>query len=245
MRQLESHPAACIFPMLDAESHKALCDDIRANGQREDIVLLDGRILDGRNRYKACIDIGVEPQWCELEECKDPVAFVLSKNLHRRHLEKSQRAMVAAKVRQLYDDAAKERQVAQASRGKEGGRGKKKETLVEDFPQGNSSGKARDLAAAPFDISGKLVDDATAVLKFGSPELNAAVESGQVSVSKAAKVAKASPKEIQMDEVTQKPPRKKKKQSEQKGGVLDKLKALWKEATQVERSEFIEWTETA
>ena len=59
--RLESHPLASLFPMIEGAEFDDLVADIKANGQREDIVLLDGKVLDGRNRYQACLAAGIAP----------------------------------------------------------------------------------------------------------------------------------------------------------------------------------------
>ena len=91
------HPLANIFPLMAADEYVALKSDIRQYGLREAIWILDGQILDGRNRFKACQEVGVTPILKEYEG-DDPTAFVVSLNLKRRHLSESQRAMVAAKL---------------------------------------------------------------------------------------------------------------------------------------------------
>lgn len=96
------HPLCTAFPPIDPEDFDELVEDISANGLREPIVLLDGQVLDGRNRYHACLQAGVEVRFREFGsnngDGTDPVAFVLSKNLRRRHLTASQRAAAVAKA---------------------------------------------------------------------------------------------------------------------------------------------------
>jgi ParB-like chromosome segregation protein Spo0J len=94
------HPIANLFPLMDGELLNALVVDIRANGLREPIVEFEGLILDGRNRYEACRRANCEPR-LEPFEGDDPLAFVLSKNLHRRHLNESQRAIIMARIATL------------------------------------------------------------------------------------------------------------------------------------------------
>jgi hypothetical protein len=102
MKDFPIHPAAEIFPAMRPEEFAALKADIKANGQRDPVTLHEGTLLDGRNRARACRELKIE---CKTEEWGgeggDPVAFVLSRNLHRRHLDTSGRAMVAARIANL------------------------------------------------------------------------------------------------------------------------------------------------
>jgi len=94
---METHPLADLFPPMTTEEMAALVEDIKANGLAQSIVTHEGAILDGRHRYQACLQAGVEPQFTEFHG-GDALAFVLSANLNRRHLTVAQRAMVAAKI---------------------------------------------------------------------------------------------------------------------------------------------------
>jgi N6-adenosine-specific RNA methylase IME4 len=94
---VEFHEAAKIFPMMTVTEYDQLKADISANGLLEPIVIYNGLILDGRNRYLACTDLGITPEY-ETFDGDDPVSFVISKNLHRRHLNETQRAVVASKL---------------------------------------------------------------------------------------------------------------------------------------------------
>src|SRR5262249_24766819 len=99
---LEAHPVAAVFPRLEGQPFDELVAYIREHGLREPIVLPpDGRLLHGRNRYRACLAAGVEPRFVTWEGRGDELAYVLSKNLRRRHLSESQRAMVAARIATL------------------------------------------------------------------------------------------------------------------------------------------------
>ena len=72
----------------------------RTLGLHEPIWLYEGQILDGRNRYRACQELGI-PCPTRVYEGQEPLAFNLSLNLHRRHLNESQRAMVAERLATL------------------------------------------------------------------------------------------------------------------------------------------------
>ncbi len=92
----EVHPLAARFPMLPEEELAELAADIAAQGLLQPIVLdADGVLIDGRNRLAACRLADVEPRFTTLDD-HDPVAFIISANVHRRHLSKGQCAMAVA-----------------------------------------------------------------------------------------------------------------------------------------------------
>lgn len=91
----ELHPLCTLFPRLSGAEFAALRDDIKANGLRQPIVLHGDMILDGGNRYRACIEAGVEPVF-EVFDGGNLVSFVLSANLHRRHMSAGQQAAIVA-----------------------------------------------------------------------------------------------------------------------------------------------------
>lgn len=163
------HPLADMLPLLEGAEFDALVEDIRVNGQIEPIVLHQGKILDGRNRYRACKKAGIEPHF-EKYEGDDPVGFVISLNLKRRHLNESQRAMVAANL-------------ATMRRGE-------RTDIVE-----NSTMSAQH-AADLLNVDRKSVFAAKAVRASDNPTLIAAVEQGKIAVSAAANLTKQ-PREFQ------------------------------------------------
>jgi ParB-like chromosome segregation protein Spo0J len=167
MQNVEDHPLAAIFPLMGAADLDALAADIEANGQQDAVWLFEGRILDGRNRYRACDRVGVEPKFRNYEG-SDPLGFVISKNLHRRHLTESQRAMVAANIAGW----------------------KKGDNQHTAGGSANLPTLTQSQAAEQVSVSDRSVRDAVKVKATGVPELVKAVESGDVSVSAAAEVAK-------------------------------------------------------
>ena len=209
-REFTIHPAADIFPRMSRDDFAKLKEDIRVNGLRSPIMFWRGQLIDGRHRIEACEELGIS--WDNFAEevgaDQDPVTEALSLNLHRRHLNPSQLSMVADKVRGIYDEEGKK---AQRSSGGDKKSAKAKSVpanLPEPIPTSdlwvaNESRKAtpkdsRDKAAAAVGVSGKLADAAKKVRTKGTPELQKAVESGEVAVTAAALVADL-PKEKQAE----------------------------------------------
>jgi len=96
--EYEFHPLANLFPLLEGAEFKALLEDIKKNGQREKIKLHEGKILDSRNRHRACKEGFRKPEYEELPLSTNPLDYVISANLHRRHLSTTQRALIGAKL---------------------------------------------------------------------------------------------------------------------------------------------------
>jgi ParB-like chromosome segregation protein Spo0J len=98
MKKYEAHEYANLFPMMTPAELDALVVDVKDNGLRHPIVRYQGKILDGRNRLKACEVAGVEPTFVDHEgDDASALALVESLNVERRDLSSGQRAMVAAK----------------------------------------------------------------------------------------------------------------------------------------------------
>jgi N6-adenosine-specific RNA methylase IME4 len=94
---VEFHELANLFPMMKPEELGDLVADVKKNGLIEPIVLYEEKILDGRNRYLACGEAGIKPHY-DYYRGDDPLGLVISKNLHRRHLNETQRAVVASRI---------------------------------------------------------------------------------------------------------------------------------------------------
>jgi len=167
---MQDHPIAAHFPKMGAREYEALRADIAANGQQEQIVILEDMILDGRHRFRACRELGIEPRVREWAgECGTPAAFVVSMNLHRRHLTASQRASIAVS---LASATASDRKIA--DRQATEGQGEIPELSLAD-------------AAAVMQVGKRTVEDAKVVMARGTEREKAMVREGKASVSSVAK----------------------------------------------------------
>src|SRR5438128_1322695 len=101
---MRAHKYAELFPVMDDDQLQELADDVKANGLRLKIVTLDDKILDGRNRERACRMAGVEAIYKEYTG-KDPLGYVISQNMRRRHLSVKVRAEIAAKIANMRSGA--------------------------------------------------------------------------------------------------------------------------------------------
>lgn len=159
--ELLQHPLSAAFPAMSEADQESLRDDIEANGQRDKGVVFEGMVLDGWHRYQACRALGIAFKFDEFDG-KDPVSFVLSRNLHRRHLTASQRAAAVVAATNWRPAGVQDSKVAAAA------------TMT------NS-----DLAKTA-EVSPRTIRHAKKAHEAG---LGEAVKSGQVSAERAAEVA--------------------------------------------------------
>lgn len=194
------HPVADLFPMLTGDEFAELTEDVRQHGLLEPIWLHpDGRIVDGRNRYKACRAAGVEPRFRTWDGNGSLVEFVVSLNLHRRHLTSSQRAMSALDAEPLLAEEAAERkrELGRKAALKQH-RPEQSESLLEDErvgqkidrPSDPMAGRANSQAAKMLGTNRQYVADAKK-LAAERPDLAVRVKSGEMSIPQANAAVKA------------------------------------------------------
>jgi len=181
------HPAASAFPMLSQSAFEALLGDVEANGLNEPIVMWRDHwrdvlwLIDGRNRARVLKTMGLDPlanaQFKSFDDDVEVARYVVSVNLHRRHMNESQRAMVAARLLPIFEAEAKARQ---------GARTDIRANLHECSPASRSD----ESAGAVFNVGQRSVASAKKVASEGAPEVVEAVKCGELAVSAAAKLVK-------------------------------------------------------
>ena len=194
------HPVASLFPMIDDDALNALAEDIKKNGQREPIIVayLDEAmidepvVIDGRNRHAACRLAGVEPEFKFVMSLNDRelspqviADWIISHNLHRRHLTTSQKAMVGQGYLAYLKEEAKKRVDAGRANSHASRRGELA-SPKSDRPN-RAQGSRSDVEAAKLVGVGKnSIRDADFVVQ-NDPELAQQVRDSKVTVSAAAK----------------------------------------------------------
>lgn len=215
---MQFHEVANIFPMMSAEEFDELKRDIQANGQLMPIWILDDKIVDGRNRYQACVDLGIEPLYQVVPGHPDMVAlltFVISANEKRRHLTSGQKAFVALEVERILAVEAKKRQGARTDlkpRTLQDGiteywadelrkrKAIRESTLVKEFTNvANNERKATAQAAKITGTNSVYVSDAKKIERE-APELKEAVMAGTMTLPQAIKEVKIREREAKIEE---------------------------------------------
>lgn len=189
------HPAADLFPLLPDDQLAELADDIRLRGLIEPVVTIDvagvTMILDGRNRARACILAGVEPRTVPWDGSGgSPSGFVLSKNIHRRHLTPAQRAAIAVDLLPMLEVEARERQVAAAVTTNARLSAFEADGVATPDAAGALivRGRSRDLAASALGVSGRSVQEAKTISEQ-APEVLAEVRGGALSLPEGRRIA--------------------------------------------------------
>ncbi|MBI1743888.1 ParB N-terminal domain-containing protein [Candidatus Acetothermia bacterium] len=198
------HPIALVIPAMSDEEYGSLLQDIREQGLKEPIWVYQGQIIDGRHRYRACLEVGIEPATREWDGQGSLVSFILSLNLRRRHLSSGQKAALATEVLpHLEAEAAERKRLSLETQDREpSGRfsqneenenrsafypwtGKFPGTVSEGSEQ---AGEARERAARLVDTNPRYVSEAKRVQEK-APEIFEKVKQGEINLPEAKRQA--------------------------------------------------------
>jgi N6-adenosine-specific RNA methylase IME4 len=203
-----------IYPEMQAEEFNRLREDIFVNGydHKNPIILFEGQIIDGWNRYRACSALGVEPKFQTFTGSEIDAMQIVIRTNNRRDLTSSQRAAIAVEAEDLIavlKAEAKERSLANLKKGNE----KPEVELIP--PRGNpEQNKVRNKLAETFGTNPRYVSD-MAQIKDDAPEEFEQIKSGKKTISEFKKEKKQKQRIEKIEEL-------KKRISENKGIGIDK-----------------------
>ena len=188
-----------LLPEMSEGEYLALRDDIKERGQIEEIIIYRGEVIDGRHRYKACQDLKIEPktkEWTGTED--DLIRHVLSLNIHRRHLNESQRALCASKLATL----KKGRPIAGITALSQGDAAKLFNVSPDSIQCARKVFESKDKALIQSVFSGNMAVSKAAkmvqkksVIAQGTPRLQQLVEAKKIDINKASEIAELSPEQ--------------------------------------------------
>ncbi|MEQ0217838.1 ParB N-terminal domain-containing protein [Klebsiella sp. CN_Kp114] len=162
MIEYDFHDTANAFPYISGDAYETLKEDIRINGILEPVYLFEGKIIDGRNRYRVAKELGLDDIPTQEYEGDNPVGFVQSMNLHRRQLTPSQKAAAAAFLAEF----------------KQGQHGDEEEY------------ETQEAIAKKLGISRRMVVEATSLKKNADSKLIERVKTGDISLHNATAIAR-------------------------------------------------------
>jgi hypothetical protein len=172
MQNYTQHKLSAAFPAMTEAEFSALVENIREHGQRHPIITYQGQILDGFHRARACAELGKEPYLKEYSG-NDPAGYVLSSNLHRRHLSASQRAGAIVACNEWRNN---------------GERGPEKLRNVAELPQTSAQ------MAETAQVSTRTIESAKVAQSAG---LSQPVRDGKMTVNAAAELARKIPEVVE------------------------------------------------
>jgi N6-adenosine-specific RNA methylase IME4/ParB-like chromosome segregation protein Spo0J len=176
--RLKDHPFAGLFDLLSARELADLSENIAAHGQREPVMIHRNMILDGRNRYRACRLKGLPVRYEQFPGTNDEALdYVISKNVYRRHLSSSQRALAMASYEEYLHGGKRRNLVFQDA-----------DLRLDGFDPAKPSPTRAELAERGH-VSERLINSAAVVRDHGAPELNDAVRKGDIAASTAEQIA--------------------------------------------------------
>jgi protein gp37 len=162
---LECHPLCLCIPEMDADEYEELRLDIECVGLKVPIVLFEGMILDGRHRYRACVETGAEMAFEEFTGPGSAFEFVVSHNLKRRNLAPEQRLLAVSRMTEVMKDRARARQLSKLKQNADGDR-------LGKFTQTDAANvvplHTREELARAAGVSGKTASDFIAIKERGT-----------------------------------------------------------------------------
>ena len=199
----EPHEYAQVVQQMTPAEYEALKQDIAVNGLHTPVMLYDGKLLDGRHRQRACLELGMGAPAAEtLPPGVDPVAYVLSANLHRRHLDASQRGWLAAQMTRLAPGRPAKNPASLPLFDGDDAAADTADTPA-PAPAAPASGLSQAERAAMTGVSERQVRRADAIKEATGDLLDDAISGGNVSLDDAGKALDKARQQVAPDKVAE------------------------------------------
>jgi len=187
-----------IFPAAKAEDYNRLKDDIRDNGydSKQPIIIYEGQVLDGWNRWTACIELKINPPTRQFDGNESEAIGLVMRTNKRRNLNSGQWATIAVEAEDIIRAIAKQ---GESERRLKIAASRKDETRQKIAPSEKDLGKTATKAAELFNTNRTYVNQA-ARIKQAAPEVFEKVKAGKMTMQDAARAVRAIPTEPWLDD---------------------------------------------
>ena len=172
-----------LLPRMSDDEFTELKASIQTEGQHYPIVVNENlEVLDGHHRLKACIELGIEPDF-EVRKFDDKLLekkFVIEANLRRRHLTRFQLVELGMPLLDIEKALAKKRQIS----GGKTGRNIQLGLAPDDTKPVLTKSKATAAVAKKIGVSTRTFERGKKILQIASEEEKQKLREGKVSIAK-------------------------------------------------------------
>ena len=214
-----------MLPKMSEEEFAELKASIKTDGQHYAIIANeDLEVLDGHHRFRACSDLGIEPDF-EVRKFEDKLLekkFVIEANLRRRHLNNFQLVELAVPLLEIEKALAKKRQTQGGKNGRDLQLG-----LAPDDAKPEFKAKATEVVAKKAGVSTRTFERGKRILEKASEEDKQKLREGKTSIAKVYREIVAPEKEVKTQEdMATSPPVEDPKVAQNKEALSAILKSL-------------------
>jgi hypothetical protein len=182
-KKLEIHPLAHLIPEATIEEQEAIDKSVEKNGVYEPLWLYEGKILDGRHRFKSALKYDKKPEFRAFKGPGSARSFVHAMGDNRRHLSKSQRAAIAVdQFLEEYEALAQER--LKTNMNGVNSKSKNMNSMHSQKVDYAKKGRACELLSRDRNVNHAYIFDCKSI-KEKSPETLQKIISGKLTISKA------------------------------------------------------------
>lgn len=171
-----------LLPKMSDQEFGELKESIRTDGQHYPIIVNENlEVLDGHHRFRACIELNIEPDF-EVRKFEDRLVekkFVIEANLRRRHLNNFQLVELAVPLLEVEKAIAKKRQVKGGENGENILLGETSDDVEPEL-----KAKATEIVTKKAGVSTRTFERGKKILETASEDQKQRLREGKTSISK-------------------------------------------------------------